>query len=139
MPARDAYHDAVRNALVKDGWTITADPLRLRLRGGRRLFVDLGAERLLAAERGTEKIAVEVKGFGRPSEMADLEGAVGQYVLYARLLARQDAERTLYLAIPERARRSVFEEEAGQVLLEDGIVRLFSFDPELEVIVQWTP
>jgi hypothetical protein len=139
MPARDAYHDAVRNALIKDGWTITDDPLRLRLRGGRNLFVDLGAERLLAAERGTEKIAVEIKGFARPSEMADLEGAVGQYVLYAHLLARQEAGRVLYLAIPERARRSVFEEEAGLVLLEDGVLRLFSFDPDQEVIVQWTP
>ena len=57
MPARDIYHEAVKNALVKDGWTITHDPLRLRLRRGRNLFVDLGAERLLAAERGTEKIA----------------------------------------------------------------------------------
>ena len=61
MPARDIYHETVKNALVKDGWTITHDPLRLRLRRGKNLFVDLGAERLLAAERGTEKIAVEIK------------------------------------------------------------------------------
>lgn len=139
MPARDVYHDAVKNALLKDGWTITDDPLRLRLRGGRNLYVDLGAERLLAAERGAERIAVEIKTFAQPSEMAALEGAVGQYVLYARLLARQDVGRTLYLAIPERIRRSVFEEEAGQVLLEDGVLRLFSFDPDQEVIVRWTP
>jgi hypothetical protein len=26
MPAKDIYHDAVKNALIKDGWTITADP-----------------------------------------------------------------------------------------------------------------
>lgn len=44
MPARDLYHDTVKNALVKDGWTITHDPLRLRLRRGKSLFVDLGAE-----------------------------------------------------------------------------------------------
>ncbi len=30
MPARDFYHDAVKNALTKDGWTITHDPLTLR-------------------------------------------------------------------------------------------------------------
>ncbi|UIE39128.1 element excision factor XisH family protein [Leptodesmis sichuanensis] len=29
--------------------------------GLRSVFVDLGAERLIAAERGTEKIAVEIK------------------------------------------------------------------------------
>jgi hypothetical protein len=25
MPAKDLYHEAVKNALIKDGWTITAD------------------------------------------------------------------------------------------------------------------
>lgn len=69
MPAKDLYHEAVKNALIKDGWTITHDPLRLRLRRGKSLFVDLGAERLLAAERGAEKIAVEVKSFARASDM----------------------------------------------------------------------
>lgn len=88
MPARDLYHDAVKNALVKDGWTITHDPIRLRLRRGKNLFVDLGAERLLAAEKGTEKIAVEIKSFVRASDMKDLEDAVGQFVLYAHLMQR---------------------------------------------------
>ncbi len=31
MPARDIYHNHVRNALIKDGWVITDDPLRLRI------------------------------------------------------------------------------------------------------------
>jgi len=60
MPARDRYHDQVRNALVKDGWVITHDPLRLTW-GLKDMYVDLGAEQLLAAEKGTRKIAVEVK------------------------------------------------------------------------------
>ncbi len=29
MPAKDIYHDVVKQALIKDGWTITDDPLRL--------------------------------------------------------------------------------------------------------------
>ena len=137
MPARDIYHSAVKNALIKEGWTITHDPIRLRLRRGKNLFVDLGAERLLAAERGTEKIAVEIKSFVRTSDMKDLEDAVGQFVLYAHLMKRYYPEYVLYLAVPEVVRRSVFEEEAGQVLLEDGVIRLFSFDPAAEVVVQW--
>lgn len=60
-------------------------------------------------------------------------------MLYAHLLMRSDPSRVLYLAVPELARRNVFEEEAGQVMLEDGVVRLFSFDPEQERIVQWMP
>jgi hypothetical protein len=26
MPAKDIYHEEVKNALIKDGWTITDDP-----------------------------------------------------------------------------------------------------------------
>jgi hypothetical protein len=137
MPAKDIYHDTVKNALIKDGWTITHDPLRIRLARGRNLFVDLGADRLLAAQRLTEKIAVEVKSFTRPSDMKDLEEAVGQFVLYTRLLKRYYTEYTLYLAVSEDTRRRVFEEEAGQTLIEDGIIRLVTFDPTVEAIVRW--
>ena len=69
MPALDLYHSQVRNALIKDGWTITNDPLTLELED-RNLYVDFGAERLLEAERGTEKIAVEIKAFRNPSPIA---------------------------------------------------------------------
>jgi len=65
MPAKDLYHDTVKTALLKDGWTITDDPLSLEI-GGRDLFVDLGAEKLLIADRGSQKIAVEVKSFISP-------------------------------------------------------------------------
>lgn len=137
MPAKDIYHEVVKTALTKDGWIITDDPFRIRLARGRNLFVDLGAERLLALERDTQKIAVEVKSFTRPSDMKDLEEAVGQFVLYERLLIRHAPERTLYLAVTEETRKRVFEEEAGQVMLEDGIINLVSFDPIEEVIVRW--
>jgi XisH protein len=60
MPARDRYHQQVKNALLQDGWIITHDPLRLQW-GLKDMFVDLGAERLLAAEKDHRRIAVEVK------------------------------------------------------------------------------
>jgi hypothetical protein len=50
MPARDSYHDAGKNTLVKDGWTITHDPYRMTV-GQRTVYVDLGADNILAAER----------------------------------------------------------------------------------------
>jgi len=139
MPARDLYHYTVVTALQKDGWTITHDPYRLKLSRGKNLFVDLGAERLIAAEKGVEKIAIEVKSFRSPSEMKDLEDALGQFVLYERLLSRYEPERMLYLAVPDGVRQSVFEEEAGSILLEDGILRLFTFDPSDQEIVLWLP
>lgn len=81
MPARNKYHDAVIQALEADGWTITDDPLQIEY-GGRRLFIDLGAERApIAAERGGERIAVEVASFVAESAVRDLQEAVGQFVV----------------------------------------------------------
>lgn len=137
MPAKDIYHNTVKNALIKDGWTITHDPLRIRLARGKNLFVDLGAERLIGASKNKDNIAVEIKSFTRPSDMKDLEEAVGQFVLYDHLLRRYYPEYKLYLAVPEKIRKSVFEEEAGQTLIEDKILSLFSFDTELEEIIKW--
>ena len=139
MPVRDYYHDIVRNALKKDGWTITHDPYRLKLARKKNLYIDLGAERLIAAEKGLQKIAVEIKSFRSASEMKDLEEAVGQFVLYEHLLTRYEPERKLYLAVPEDVRESVFEEEAGLVLIEDKIIRLFTFDSNQEEVIKWIP
>ncbi|MBD2552969.1 XisH family protein [Limnothrix sp. FACHB-708] len=136
MPAKDIFHNCVKNSLVKAGWTITHDPFRIRLTR-KNLFVDLGAERLIAADRGTEKIAVEIKSFTRASDIKDLEDALGQFILYERLLFRYAPERTLYLAVTHSVYKTVFEEEAGQILLEDKLIRLLTFDPNQEVIKQW--
>jgi len=88
MPARDLYHNSVKRALVKDGWTITHDPLRLSW-GSKDMYVDLGAERLIAAEKAKQRIAVEVKSFVGDSEMDDLEKAIGQYIVYVPFLPRE--------------------------------------------------
>lgn len=137
MPARDYYHEVVCNALKKDNWTITHDPYRLKLARKKNLYIDLGAEQLIAAEKDIQKIAVEIKSFRSASEMKDLEEAVGQFVLYERLLTRYEPDRKLYLAVPENTRESVFEEEAGQILIEDKIIRLFTFNITQETIVTW--
>lgn len=60
--AKDKYHDLVKTALTTDGWTITDDPFTVKVKK-HTLSVDLGVEKLLAAEKGTEKIAVEIKSF----------------------------------------------------------------------------
>jgi sRNA-binding regulator protein Hfq len=101
--ARDLFHQAVRTALEKDGWTITDDPYQIRLLGVDN-DIDLGAERLLGAQRAgqneIEKIAVEIKSFLSASFYHDFHGAVGQFSNYKVLLDQQGADRTLYLAVP---------------------------------------
>jgi hypothetical protein len=79
MPAKDLYYETVKMALIKDGWTITNDPLKLQW-GLRELFVDLGAKKILAAQKGEQLIAVEIKSFISASPIADLENALGQYI-----------------------------------------------------------
>lgn len=138
MPARDIYHDTVKNALIKDGWTITHDPLVLKW-GAKDMFVDLGAERLLAAEKGEHKIAVEIKSFTGPSDMFDLERALGQYIVYHDVLAEREPDRVLYLAVPRGTLQEIFEEPIGQLMLKNHRAQLLVFEPKGEVIVQWIP
>jgi XisH protein len=136
MPNRDRYHQAVKNALLNDGWDITADPLHLRW-GRKDLYVDLAAEQLLAVEKDGQRIAVEIKTFGGLSEVADLQQAMGQYCVYRSVMKRIDADRALYLAIHDEVFADVFDEPIGQVLLEDYQLRLIVFDPRQEVILKW--
>lgn len=136
MPAKDIYHNNVRTALEKDGWTITKDPLPLKI-GKRTLSVDLGAEKLFAAEKQGRKIAVEVKSFVSDSPVHDLEQAVGQYIVYEDILQRAEPERIIYLAIRAEVYAEIFSEPIGQILLENKRFKLIVFDSLKETIVRW--
>jgi hypothetical protein len=136
MPAKDIYHDCVKNALIKDAWTITHDPYILTF-GQKNVFVDLGAERVLAAEKDDKRIAVEIKSFQSASDIQDLEMALGQYVFYRSLLRRFEAERQLFLAVPESVYVSTLDEPIARPVVEDLAVALMVFDPQREVIVKW--
>jgi len=138
VSARDIYHNTVKTALEKDGWTITHDPFPLQI-GKKRLSADLGAERLISAEKGIQKIVVEVKSFVGQSDVKDLEQALGQYVLYRQILNETGIERDLYLAVSRLTFNSVFTIQLGQILLTNQIIKLVVFDDESEAIVQWIP
>ena len=134
--ARDIYHNTVRTALEKDGWKITDDPLTLKV-GGRSAFIDLGAEKLFAAEKEDRRIAVEVKSFISASPVRDLEQALGQYIMYSQVLERQNFNRSLYLAISQRVFSDFFSEELPQLMIELNNLKILVFDPELEEIARW--
>lgn len=138
MARKDIYHECVRRALVKDGWTITHEPMLLPF-ADTRLEVDLGAERS-ATERGAVLIAVEVKNFLETKPMvSEYQKSQGQYQLYREILRALDPSRTLYLAIPEAAYHRVFSNSIIQRLLRANEVQLLLFDPETESITQWNP
>ncbi len=134
--AKDLFHDVVKAALVKDGWTITDDPLFLKV-GGVDLFIDLGAEKLLAAERNGKKIAVEIKSFINTSSITDFHLAIGQFINYRVALKTVDPERQLFLAVPDITYNTFFQKEFPRMVIEQYQLELFVYDIENEVIVLW--
>lgn len=137
MAARDVFHQAVRNGLTKQGWIITADPLVVQF-GGVDLYTDLGAEKLLAAEKDGQHIAVEVKSFLGPSLLSDFHTALGQFLNYRLALDAQDQQRMLYLAIPLDTYTTFFTLPFAQAAVQRHAIHLIVYNPETEVLVQWT-
>lgn len=134
--ARDLFHQAVREALEAEGWEITHDPLMLKL-GGLRLEIDLAAEQVLAAERGTERIAVEMKSFLSKSKLNDFYEAKGQYDVYRTGLREEQISRKLYLAVDADIFQSFFQKFLITKVLEDDAISVLVFDASDKRIVQW--
>lgn len=138
MPAKDAYHTAVRKALEKEDWNITDDPLHLEFLDA-DLWVDLGAEKLIAAEREGRKIAVEIKSFLSASALSEFHKALGQYMNYLEALANLEPDRTLYLAVPLDVYETFFLTRFGQHAILRFQLKLIVYVVESEVIAQWLP
>jgi len=136
MPAKDAFHEVVKIALQKDGWQITHDPYTLQA-GTLELYIDLGAEKVVAAEKDGQKIAVEIKSFIGPSKISQFYTALGQFISYRAALQQQETDRILYLAVPSNAYDSFFTLGFIQYLLQQNQIYLMIYDIEQEAIAQW--
>ena len=136
MARRDKVHDIVRNALEREGWTITNDPLPVKI--GKKLGeIDLGAERILAAERNHEKIAVEIKSFIGSSTLTEFYRALGQFNLYGRALKNQYPDRMLYLALPLAAYKELSDDIFDYPEFEDLRQRIIIFEPIDDTTLTW--
>lgn len=134
--ARDMFHDLVRAGLEAEGWVITADPLSLSF--GRVNFeVDLAAEKVIAAERGDRKIAVEIKSFLKSSFVTDFYGALGQFLSYRLALQQVEPDRVLFLAVPLETFERFFSLEFTQAAVREYDLRLIVYDSELGGLTQW--
>ncbi|AOY84043.1 MULTISPECIES: XisH family protein [Moorena] len=133
--AKDRFHNAVRTALEKENWVITADPYQLSV-GEVDFEIDL-AEELIAAERAGEKIAVEIKSFIGRSLVSDFHTALGQCINYQFALNEVDSQRNLYLAIPETIYQSFFQRRFVRSVIEKTQINLLIYDQTQEVIQEW--
>ncbi len=136
MPAKDTYHMQVRRALEKEGWTITHDPYFLQTEGV-NFPIDLGAEKLIAAEKGNKKIAVEIKSFLGESVPNEFHTALGQYLDYEIGLEDQEPDRDMFLAIPLRTHERIQKIPLLLKALERFKVRMIIFEPLTEHIELW--
>ncbi len=134
--ARDLYHESVKKALIKEQWDITHDPLSFKL-GNTQVQIDLGAERIIAAERGKDKIAIEIKTFINQSFITALYEAVGKYVVYRNVLRLLQPERELYLALPEDIYHRFFGEPVITKTMEEEKFKLVIYNQTTQIITQW--
>ena len=136
MPAKDIYHNEVKNALLKDGWTITADPYFIKYEDA-ELYADLAAEKPIAAQRQGQKIVVEIKSFIGRSLMYDFHGALSQYMVYRNLIQLTEPEYKLYLAIDDIVYKNFFQRKSIQLITNENKLLLMVVEMEKEEILQW--
>jgi hypothetical protein len=101
------------------------------------VLIDLGAERVIGAEKNGEKIAVEVKSFISSSGVSQFHIALGQFLNYKDALNDEYPERKLFLAIPVEAYETTFRIPFVQRAVERYNLELLVYDPLQEVIVTW--
>ncbi|MEB3216999.1 MAG: XisH family protein [Nostocales cyanobacterium 94392] len=134
--ARDLFHNIVRTALEKDGWIITDDPLSIRC-GGVDIQIDLGIEKVIAAEKDKEKIAVEIKNFVSASKISEFHTALGQFINYRTALRSEEPERVLYLAVPSIIYNDFFSLPFTQTVVNENQLKIMIYDIDQEEIIQW--
>ncbi len=136
MAKKDKDHQIVKEALIKDGWAITHDPYYIRTLG-LNYEADLGAEKLLAATKGKEKIVVEVKTFGNASKVYDFHLAVGQFHNYKVNLTDFEPDRTLFIAMADEAYAELFQYEAIQKSAKAIKLKLVIYNRIKKEIIKW--
>lgn len=136
VAAKDIFHDAVRAALEKDGWLITHDPFYLKS-DDVEFYIDLGAERILGAEKDGQKIAIEIKSFLGTSEVRDFHLALGQTINYRFALKQEEPSRILYLAISQDTYEDFFARQFTQKVIAEYRINLLIFNPLIEEVVLW--
>ena len=136
MPAKDLFHHTVKTALEKDGWTITDENLFMQVEDV-DFYIDLTAERILAAKKLVKKIAVEIKSFLGASDVTEFHLTLGQCLNYRSALRLTEPDRILYLAIPVDVYGEFFSRKFIQRVIGEYQLKLLIFSPDQEEIVIW--
>lgn len=99
--------------------------------------MDLGAERLIGAEKGEEKIAVEIKSFVGLSEIHEFYKALGQFNYYQLALEEIASNRKLYLAVPMDIYQTFFSEPLSLKAIERYHISILVYNIKDERLEKW--
>lgn len=137
MAAKDTYHELIKNALIKDGWSITFDPYPIKYEEV-KLFADLAGEKTISATKEDQQIVIEIKSFLSRSPMREFETALGQYLIYKTFLSITNPNYQVYLAISKKIYEKFFQQVSIQLILKTYQVLLLVVDINKKEIIQWT-
>ena len=101
------------------------------------ISTDLGAEKIIVAEKGLTRIAVEVKSFLNPSMIHDFLRANGQYTGYRTVIKRKQLNRVIYLAVPMFAYEKLIVYEFVRDIVEESRIKFILFDHIEKIIKEW--
>ncbi len=134
--AKDKIHFIVKQALINDGWEITHDPYIIETKDV-DFEVDLGAEKILAAEKQGQKIAVEVKSFIATSFVYEFHRILGQMLNYSIGIEDFEPDRQLFLAVPQKIYDENFHLSFVQKAIKRFKIRLLIYDDKNQIILKW--
>ena len=132
MPAKDYYHETVKQALIKDGWTIGGEQVAF-IGSERQVVIDFQV-----VKQGYGIVLVEVKGF-QPSMVESLANALGKTLIYRYILNELAQNIPVWLAVPEFAYEGILTENMGLTFRSQLGIDLAVFSVERAEIVQWIP
>ena len=92
---------------------------------------------MLAAEKGTDKIAVEIKNFVSASKISEFHTALGQFINYRTALRLEDPNRILYLAVPSAIYNDFFILTFTKIIVSENKLKLIIYDVDNEEIIEW--
>ncbi|MEZ4658133.1 MAG: element excision factor XisH family protein [Caldilineaceae bacterium] len=135
--ANDLIHDAVKHALIKDGWSIEKEHFKIEYEEI-EVYADLLARRgPIVAEKDQRTIIIEVKTFAGRSFIRELQQALGQYDLYLDLIELTSLNYELYLAVSDSIYEQFFLRTATRQIIARRHLRLLVVNVEQEEIVSW--
>lgn len=128
--ALNKIHNAVKNALIKDVWEITAENFQFQFMD-LELDGDLEAQKIFADER-IENIYIVIKDFFGASILSDFETAFGKFVLLKTVYSEIKSDFKTYLAFSEYDYNNFF-----RTIIEEDKIPFFVFDLKNETITKW--